>query len=78
MEDVSFRKRQLEESLKSSERKLENLRDSLEKSDQLTTNMMAILDSFTVRLKKLDDTIVPVYKQTKELTQLQESILHSV
>ena len=40
--------------------------------------MMGILDSFTVRLKKLDDTIVPVYKQTKELTQLQESILHSV
>ncbi|CAI8016816.1 Exocyst complex component 7 [Geodia barretti] len=74
MEDVSFRKRQLEESLKSSERKLENLRESLEKSDQLTTNMMGILDSFTVRLKKLDDTIVPVYKQTKELTQLQENV----
>jgi exocyst complex protein 7 len=36
--------------------------------------MMAILDSFTVRLKKLDDTIVPVYKQTKELTQLQENV----
>ena len=39
---------------------------------------MGILDSFTVRLKKLDETIVPVYQQTKRLTQLQESIQPSV
>lgn len=37
--------------------------------------MVGILDSFTVRLKKLDETIIPVYQQTKRLTTLQESIL---
>lgn len=102
LEDVSFKKLQLEEHLKSvrikpgrhgipsqnqrevviiayydplqSESKLEDLRDGLEKSDQLTANMTTILDSFTVRLMKLDETIIPVYKQTKRLTHLEESI----
>lgn len=32
-----------------------------------------ILDSFTSRLKKLDDTILPVYNETLQLTRLQES-----
>ena len=40
--------------------------------------MVGILDSFTVRLKKLDETIIPVYQQTKRLTTLQESILMGV
>ena len=57
-----------------SEVQLDNLKESLEKSKQLTSGMVGILDSFTVRLKKLDETIVPVYHQTKRLTQLQESI----
>lgn len=58
-----------------SEVRLNELKENLEKSNQLTCNMVGILDSFTGRLKKLDETIVPVYQQTKRLMQLQESIL---
>lgn len=34
---------------------------------------MDILDSFDGRLTKMDKTIMPVYKKTKQLTALQES-----
>ena len=54
--------------------RLDELKESLEKSDLLTTSMVGILDSFTGRLKKMDETIVPIYQQTKRLMQLQESI----
>lgn len=100
MDDVSTRKKEIEEKLKrvrtcmdpgrvghkhhhtlpplpphtQSEVQLNDLKESLEKSDQLTNSMVSILDSFTTRLRKLDEAIVPVYQQTRRLTQLQESI----
>ena len=57
-----------------SEVRLNELKEGLEKSEQLTNGMVGILDSFSVRLKKMDEAIMPVYQQTRRLTQLQESI----
>uniref|UniRef100_A0A8B9F812 Exocyst complex component 7 n=1 Tax=Amazona collaria TaxID=241587 RepID=A0A8B9F812_9PSIT len=50
------------------------IKDSLEKSDQLTKNMVAILSSFESRLMKLENSIIPVYKQTENLQRLQENV----
>lgn len=54
--------------------KLRELQDNLAKSQQLTGGMVTILDSFTSRLKKLDDTILPMYNETLNLTRLQENV----
>lgn len=50
------------------------IRDSLEKSDQLTRNMVSILSSFESRLMKLENSIIPVHKQTENLQRLQENV----
>eukprot|EP00058_Branchiostoma_floridae_P021667 XP_002607157.1 hypothetical protein BRAFLDRAFT_113774 [Branchiostoma floridae] len=54
--------------------KLAFLKDSLNKSNQLTENMVSILESFSSRLHKLEDTIVPVHRDTKNLQKLQDNI----
>jgi len=52
------------------------LKDSLKKSNTNTENMLGILSSFETRLRKLEQTIVPVYKETENLRRRQESILN--
>lgn len=74
MNEIVLNKREVDEKLKQDESRLAELRESLEKSEQLTGNMVTILDSFTTRLKKLDETILPVYNQTLRLTRLQENV----
>lgn len=56
------------------EETLSFIRDSLEKSDQLTRNMVSILSSFESRLMKLENSIIPVHKQTENLQRLQENV----
>ncbi|ERE69108.1 exocyst complex component 7 isoform 4 [Cricetulus griseus] len=56
------------------EETLSFIRDSLEKSDQLTKNMVSILSSFESRLMKLENSIIPVHKQTENLQRLQENV----
>lgn len=46
----------------------------MEKSDQLTKNMVSILSSFESRLMKLENSIIPVHKQTENLQRLQENV----
>ncbi|KAG8446525.1 hypothetical protein GDO86_014108, partial [Hymenochirus boettgeri] len=50
------------------------IRESMDKSDQLTNNMVAILSSFESRLMKLENSIIPVHKQTETLQRLQENV----
>ncbi|KFP34139.1 Exocyst complex component 7, partial [Colius striatus] len=50
------------------------IKESLEKSDQLTKNMVSILSSFESRLMKLENSIIPVHKQTENLQRLQENV----
>nr|XP_033817002.1 exocyst complex component 7 isoform X1 [Geotrypetes seraphini] len=73
-EDASARKRTIEEKLKQDEETLSFIKDSLEKSDQLTKNMVSILSSFESRLMKLENSIIPVHKQTENLQRLQENV----
>ena len=54
------------------------LRESLNKSNQMTQNMMTILTSFENRLGKLEGTITPVYQETKSLQIRHESILEHI
>ncbi|NWI33869.1 EXOC7 protein, partial [Sula dactylatra] len=56
------------------EETLSFVKESLEKSDQLTKNMVSILSSFESRLMKLENSIIPVHKQTENLQRLQENV----
>ncbi|XP_070793643.1 exocyst complex component 7 isoform X4 [Pituophis catenifer annectens] len=73
-EEASARRREIEEKLKQEEETLSFIRESLEKSDQLTRNMVSILSSFESRLMKLENSIIPVHKQTENLQRLQENV----
>uniref|UniRef100_A0A4W3JA63 Exocyst complex component 7 n=1 Tax=Callorhinchus milii TaxID=7868 RepID=A0A4W3JA63_CALMI len=50
------------------------IKESLEKSDQLTKNMVSILSSFESRLMQLENSIIPVHKQTENLQRLQDNV----
>nr|XP_033467208.1 exocyst complex component 7 isoform X10 [Epinephelus lanceolatus] len=87
-EDASARKREIEEKLRQHERSesvlfcvmlqeqetLSFIRENLEKSDQLTKGMVSILSSFESRLMQLENSIIPVHKQTENLQRLQENV----
>ncbi|XP_077183843.1 exocyst complex component 7 isoform X6 [Paroedura picta] len=73
-EEASARRREIEEKLKQEEETLSFIRESLEKSDQLTKNMVSILSSFESRLMKLENSIIPVHKQTENLQRLQDNV----
>ncbi|NP_998579.1 exocyst complex component 7 [Danio rerio] len=73
-EDASARKREVEEKLKQEQETLSFIRESLEKSDQLTKGMVSILSSFESRLMQLENSIIPVHKQTENLQRLQENV----
>ncbi|KAM6403670.1 exocyst complex component 7 isoform 1-T1 [Rhynochetos jubatus] len=73
-EEVSARRREVEDKLKQEEETLSFVKESLEKSDQLTKNMVSILSSFESRLMKLENSIIPVHKQTENLQRLQENV----
>ena len=51
------------------------IKDSLSRSDQMTESMICVLTSFEDRLKKLEETINPVYQETGNLQRRHESIL---
>ncbi|XP_035253393.1 exocyst complex component 7 isoform X1 [Anguilla anguilla] len=73
-EDASARKREIEEKLKQEQDTLSFIRENLEKSDQLTKGMVSILSSFESRLVQLENSIIPVHKQTENLQRLQENV----
>ncbi|XP_059387430.1 exocyst complex component 7-like isoform X2 [Carassius carassius] len=73
-EDASARKQEIEDKLKQEQETLSFIRESLEKSDQLTKGMVSILSSFESRLMQLENSIIPVHKQTENLQRLQENV----
>ncbi|XP_059678800.1 exocyst complex component 7-like [Gavia stellata] len=73
-EEVSARRRAIEGKLKQEEETLSFIKESLEKSDQLTKNIVSILSSFESRLMKLENSIIPVHKQAENLQRLQENV----
>eukprot|EP00095_Tigriopus_kingsejongensis_P002408 snap_masked-scaffold934_size79169-processed-gene-0.19 protein:Tk02408 transcript:snap_masked-scaffold934_size79169-processed-gene-0.19-mRNA-1 annotation:"exocyst complex component 7" len=50
------------------------LEEAMKSSKQLTTGMDTILASFESRLAKLENTILPVYRETENLQRRQENI----
>ncbi|XP_078257600.1 exocyst complex component 7 isoform X2 [Rhinoraja longicauda] len=73
-EDAAARKRDIEERLRQEQETLSFIKESLEKSDQLTKNMVSILSSFESRLMQLENSIIPVHKQTENLQRLQDNV----
>lgn len=74
MEDIAVRKMEISSKLEKEMNNLSLLRDSLKKSNTNTENMLGILTSFESRLRKLEQTIVPVYEDTENLRRRQENI----
>eukprot|EP00731_Ephydatia_muelleri_P028523 Em0020g167a len=78
MEGVAEKKREVEEKLRQDEKVVGVLRESLEKSNNVTSGMVTILESFASRLQKMDQTIQPLYRQTLKLTRLQTNVENSL
>ncbi|XP_031567122.1 exocyst complex component 7-like [Actinia tenebrosa] len=78
MDDISVKKKQIEEKLNQEKMTLSFLKESLTKSDHITKNMLNILASFESRIHKLEDTIVPVHKETVDLQRRQSNIDRSL
>ena len=53
---------------------LDALKESLARSDAMTQNMLGILNSFENRLGRLEETIIPIYKETGNLQRRHESM----
>lgn len=64
---------EIEEKLNQEEEVLSYIQDSLEKSDQLTKNMMSILSSYESHHIKLENSLILVHKQTDNLQPLQDN-----
>ncbi|XP_052782114.1 exocyst complex component 7-like isoform X2 [Mya arenaria] len=74
MEDIAHLKTEINSKLEKEMSNLSLLKDSLKKSNTNTENMLGILTSFETRLRKLEQTIVPVYNETENLRRRQENI----
>ncbi|CAH1795265.1 unnamed protein product, partial [Owenia fusiformis] len=74
MDESIVNKADIDEKLQREMRNLSNLKASLMKSNQMTENMLTILSNFDGRLRKLEDTIVPVYNETGNLQRRQENV----
>uniref|UniRef100_H2ZQN2 Exocyst complex component 7 n=1 Tax=Ciona savignyi TaxID=51511 RepID=H2ZQN2_CIOSA len=74
MEQTQKRKQEIETRLAEEKKRSEMIKENLEKADQLTNSMVTILNHFDERLHKLEDTILPVHRKTKDLQRLQDNI----
>lgn len=74
MEDIAILKSEINTKLEKELNNLTLLKDTLKKSNNNTENMLGILSSFEGRLRKLEQTIVPVYNETENLRRRQENI----
>ena len=77
---MSILARKLEIQEKLEERKLRSkmINDSLVEADKLTNNMVSILNQFDERLHKLENTVLPLHRKTKDLQRLQDNIEQTV
>ncbi|KAK7861732.1 hypothetical protein R5R35_008704 [Gryllus longicercus] len=78
MYEPNERKVEIESKLEKELSNLNLLKEKVNKSNQLTKNMVNILSSFEHRLARLEETILPVYHQTGNLQKRQEHIEHTL
>lgn len=74
MSATSIQKADIDNKLEREKNNLQNLNEALNKSNTNTTNMLTILQSFENRLRKLENTVEPVYNETEMLRRRQENI----
>lgn len=74
MEDTAQKIRIIEENLAVDAEALTFVKENLHKSQLMSQNMVMILTSFENRLKQLEETILPVHRETVTLQKLQENI----
>lgn len=74
MEDIAVLKAEIDSKLQKEMNNLSLLKDTLKKSNTNTENMLGILSTFETRLRKLENTIVPVYNETENLRRRQENV----
>lgn len=58
--------------------KIKLLEKSLNSTQQLTDNMVKILDSFEDRLKELETSIYPIHKVTTKLRTVHQNIVNTL
>eukprot|EP00026_Physarum_polycephalum_P001000 Phypoly_transcript_01001.p1 GENE.Phypoly_transcript_01001~~Phypoly_transcript_01001.p1 ORF type:complete len:708 (-),score=122.75 Phypoly_transcript_01001:98-2221(-) len=56
------------------DKNIQFIQTSLQRSEQLTTNMVAILDSFSLRLTSLEATMIPIHRVMQEWKFAHENI----
>ena len=74
IEDITEKKKDIEAKLDAERQNLSWLKEALGRSSQLAGNMCSILDSFEDHLCKLEDTILPIHKETMDLQRRQGNI----
>uniref|UniRef100_A0A1B6GH39 Exocyst complex component 7 n=1 Tax=Cuerna arida TaxID=1464854 RepID=A0A1B6GH39_9HEMI len=72
--DPTERKYEIESKLENETAKLEELRENVERSSNLTKGITGILSLFEQRLARLEETILPVYNETGNLQRSQQNI----
>ncbi|KAI8915550.1 Cullin repeat-like-containing domain protein [Gorgonomyces haynaldii] len=72
------KRRALERVLQKNVESLSVFEQSLEKTNQLTTNMNGILNSFDNRLSKLESFILPIHNSTSQLTRLHQHLNQAI
>lgn len=72
--DPSERKFEVETKLEKETTKLNELKEHVNRSSQLTKGIVGILSSFEQRLARLEETILPVYNETGNLQRSQQNI----
>lgn len=73
-EDITEKKRDIESKLEAERQNLSWLKETLSRSSQLSGNMCSILEAFEDHLCKLEDTILPIHKETMDLQRRQGNI----
>ena len=67
---VKQRQAEIDASIAREEASLAAITESLESADQMTKQMEYILENFGARLGKLEEAVVPIHKQTKDLQEI--------
>lgn len=78
MDYIAIEKDQIEEKSRRDEEVVKQLKSSLNQSSQNTGSLVHILESVQTRLRRLETTIVPVYRQTLEQTRMQKNVESSL
>lgn len=74
MHPLHLKKLEIESKFEKENENLSLLKERISKSSYLTQSMDKILNSFELRLSKLEETILPVYNETENLRRRQYNI----